>query len=278
MASLRSLWLSVGPLSERLCRTDSLYLGLDFDGTLTPIAPNPHETVLPTRARQVLHRLSGQEGIHLGFFSSRTLDDLQSRIGLAGVYYAGSSGLETRDELGACEIHSGSTTDLPAGLLGDLERWCQRFPGAELEPRPCSCALHYQAVAVPLQPAFGAGVRRRLRPHQPQLTLVHGRAEFEVMPGDGWNKAAAFERWLGASRPSVLPLYFGDDTRDEPVHSVVRRRRGFAVAVGRIVSRAEYALPSPENVVWFLEWLDREWWQIHSPARSSGRSHENSRV
>jgi hypothetical protein len=43
------------------------------------------------------------------------------------------------------------------------------------------------------------------------------------------------------------------------VHAAVRRRGGLAVAVDRNVSHAEYALPSSGEVIWFLEWLDREW-------------------
>ena len=79
------------------------------------------------------------------------------------------------------------------------------------------------------------------------------------MPASGWDKAAALERWLESSGPETLLFYFGDDTRDEPVHAAVRRRGGLAVAVDRIVSQAEYALPTSGDVIWFLEWLDREW-------------------
>ena len=259
MASLKPLWLSVGSLSEQLRRADSLHVGLDFDGTLTPISADPREAALSVRAREVLERLSQRAGARLAFLSSRMLDDLWRRVGIKGVFYAGSSGLETRDERGRRETHAGTAVSLPLPLLRELEGWCQRFPGAFLESRVNSCALHFARVAPSLQPAFGAGVRRRLRPHDSRLTLVHGRTGFEVMPAAGWDKAAALERWLESARPGALIFYFGDDTRDEPVHAAVRRRGGLAVAVDRIVSHAEYALPTPGDVIWFLEWLDREW-------------------
>lgn len=271
MASLKPLWLSVGPLSEQLRRADSLHLGLDFDGTLTPISVDPREATLPMRAREVLERLSRQAGTRLAFLSSRRLDDLWRRIGIEGVFYAGSSGLETRDERGRSETHAGSTFSLPMPLLRELDGWCQRFPGARLESRVGSCVLHFAGVAPSLHPAFGAGVRRRVRPCQSQVTLVHGRTGFEVMPADGWGKAAALERWLEPAPPEALILYFGDDTRDEPVHAAVRRRGGLAVAVDRVVSHAEYALPTPGDVVWFLEWLDREWSLRGSPPVRAGR-------
>lgn len=257
MASLKPLWLSVGSLSKQLRRADSLHVGLDFDGTLTPLSADPREAALSVRARDVLERLSRRAGARLAFLSSRTLDDLWRRVGVEGVFYAGSSGLETLDERGRRETRAGAA--LPSPLLHELEGWCQRFPGARLESRGSSCALHFGGVAPSLQPAFGAGVRRRLRPHDPQLNLVHGRAAFEVMPAGGWNKAAVLERWLESAGPGTLLFYFGDDTRDEPVHEMVRRRGGLAVAVDRIISHAEYVLPTPGDVIWFLEWLDREW-------------------
>ncbi len=265
MASLKPLWLSVGPLSERLRRADTLYLGLDFDGTLAPLVADPRETVLPIRAREVLQRLSQQPALRLGLLSSRTLDDLRQRAGLERVFLSGSSGLETRSESGKSATHFGSLQGLPTPLLRELESWCRRFPGAWLEPRPGSCALHFRAVAPALQPAFGAGVRRRIRPHQPQITLVHGLTKFEVTPADGWDKAAALEHWLETATSESLILYFGDDTRDEPAHAAIRRRGGIAVAVDRVVSAAEYALPASSDVIWFLEWLDREWGQRGVP-------------
>ena len=271
MASLKPLWLSVGSLSESLQRAESLHVGLDFDGTLTPIAPDPRAAALPARARAVIERLSRQPGTRLAILSSRMLDDLWRRVGIEGVFYAGSSGLETRDEQGHRETHAGTAVSLPMPLLRELEGWCQRFPGARLEPRVNSCTLHFAGVAPSLQPAFGAGVRRRLRPHDSQLTLVHGRTAFEVMPAGGWDKAAALERWLESAAPGTLLFYFGDDTRDEPVHAAVRRRGGLAVAVDRVVSHAEYALPAPGDVIWFLEWLDREWASRLTPPARAGQ-------
>jgi trehalose 6-phosphate phosphatase len=259
MASLKPLWLSVGSLSEQLRRADSLHVGLDFDGTLTPLSADLRESALSVRAREVIERLSRRAGARLAFLSSRMLDDLWLKVGIADAFYAGSSGLEIRDGRGRRETHAAASLPLP--LLRELEGWCQRFPGARLESRGSSCALHFAGVAPSLLPAFGAGLRRRLRLHDSRLNLVHGRAAFEVMPAGGWDKAAALERWLGPAGPGSLLCYFGDDTRDEPVHEAVRSRGGLAVAVDRNVSRAEYALPTPGDVIWFLEWLDREWSQ-----------------
>jgi trehalose 6-phosphate phosphatase len=269
MASLKPLWLSVGSLCERLRSSESLYLGLDFDGTLTPIADHPSTAALSPRSREVLERLSQREGVKMAVLSGRNLDDLQDKVGLNGVFLVGSSGLETQDANGRREIHVNPDQAIPMELVQELESWCLRFPGSWLENKTSSCALHYRAVAPSLQPAFGAGVRRRIRPYQTQATLVHGKCVFEVMPAVGWDKAAALGRWLDSAPANATLLYFGDDTHDEPVHAKVRARGGFAVAIGRIVSQAEYVLPTPGDVVWFLEWLDREWPMCAEPRQEA---------
>jgi trehalose-phosphatase len=259
MASLKPLWLSVGNLCDRLRQARTLYLGIDFDGTLTPIAEHPSAVNLSPRAHEVLERLSKREGVRLAILSGRTLDDLKDKIQLKNVFYVGSTGLETEDESGRRESNLGPNQGIPNELVQELENWCLRFPGSWLESKHNSCALHYRSVAPSLQPAFGAGVRRRIRPFASQATLVHGKAVFEVMPAGGGDKAAALAKWIPQDANNATVMYFGDDTHDEPVHGMVRQRGGFAVAIGRIVSQAEYVLPTPGDVVWFLEWLDREW-------------------
>ena len=267
MASLKPLWLSVAALSERLRRAGSLHLGLDFDGTLVPLESDPRRAALPPRTREALEGLCRRAGVHVAILSSRTLDDLWQRTGIENVFYAGCSGLETRDEQGRREAHASTAVTMPPALLRELESWCQRFPGSRLETQLNSCTLFFSGVAPSLQPAFGAGVRRRVNPHLPNVCLVHGRTGFEVRPAGGWDKAMALERWLEpCASPSPLLFYFGDDTRDEPVHEAMRKRGGVAVAVGRLVSHAEFALPSPEDVTWFLEWLEREWALRGEPA------------
>jgi hypothetical protein len=57
---------------------------------------------------------------------------------------------------------------------------------------------------------------------------------------------------------------------------MIRERGGIAVAVGRTVSRAEYVLPNPNEVQWFLEWLDREWDARPVPLHNESRELQNA--
>jgi len=259
MPRLRSLWLSLSELSHRINEAEALHIASDYDGTLIPIAQRPDEVIMSERTRGVLHRLSGLPDVRMAILSGRRLDDLEREFNGGSIFLAGAGGLESRDERGHRQVHLPVDSLLPEALRESLEAWCQRFQGAWVEDKRFSYALHYRAVPPVLQPAFGAGVRRRARPFRDQAQLVHGKRVFEVMPAVPWEKSAALKLWLEGRDAAGTLFYFGDDTNDEPVHRLVRERGGIAVAVGRVVSAAEFGLPSPGEVIWFLEWLERQW-------------------
>lgn len=276
MATLKPLWLSLGELTERLGKSQVLRLACDYDGTLTPIVDTPEQAHLPMRSRRALESLAARDDVRVAILSGRRVDELKRQIPVPGMFLAGSSGLETMTEDGERHVHLRPEQAIPTELRSSLETWCQRFPGSWVEDKQVSFALHYRAVAADLQPAFGAGVRRRARPFKNQAQLVHGKRVFEVMPAITWNKAEALRQWLGDNGTDSSLLYFGDDTNDEPVYELIRERGGIAVAVGRTVSRAEYVLPNPNEVSWFLEWLDREWDARPVPLHNEARELQNA--
>jgi trehalose 6-phosphate phosphatase len=259
MPRLKSLWLSLAELSRRIDESEGIHIASDYDGTLIPIAEHPDQVSMAERTRAVLHRLSGLPDVRLAVLSGRRLEDLEREFNGGRIFLAGAGGLESRDENGRKQVHLPADSTLPEPLRQSLDTWCQRFPGSWVEDKRFSYALHYRAVPIALQPAFGAGVRRRARPFRDQVQLVHGKRVFEVMPAVPWEKSAALKLWLDGREAQGTLLFFGDDTNDEPVHRLVRERGGIAVAVGRMVSAAEFGLPSPAEVVWFLEWLERQW-------------------
>lgn len=257
MAGLKPLWLELEAMAERVRNARLLWVATDYDGTLTPIVARPELALLGARGRAVLRRLRRLEGVCVGILSGRKVADLKRHVRVPGTWLAGSAGLETVEPGRGREIHVPRGARLPAATRRTFEAWCKRFPGAWLEDKSLSIALHYREVPARFRDAFGQGVRRRVRTLK-GVELVHGKMVFEVQPATGVDKAAALARWLPEDGVPAL-FYFGDDTNDEPVHRLVRERGGVAVAVGRTVSRAEYALDSPAEVVWFLEWLAREW-------------------
>lgn len=258
MASLKPLWLDLDAMALRVRETPVLWVATDYDGTLTPIVTRPELVALDARARDALRRLKRQNGAYVAVLSGRKLADLKRQLRLPGAYLVGSAGLETLAPGRGRQVHVPKRDRLARSLRKTFDAWCKRFPGAWLEDKKLAIALHYREVPARFRDAFGQGVRRRVRQQRSGLELIHGKMVFEIMPATGVDKAAALSQWIPENGPPGL-FYFGDDTNDEPVHKMVRERGGVAVAVGRTVSRAEYSVESPAQVIWFLEWLAREW-------------------
>jgi len=254
----KSLWLSLPSLAERLRGATSLHVACDFDGTLAPIVDHPDLARMPSRTRAALAALLEVPMASLAVLSARRLMDLEGRTGLERVFMTGSAGLEMRSPDGETVVHVAPDQALPAGLREDMAEWCTRFSGAWLDDKGPTFALHYRSVPFDRQPAFCAGVRRRMRPWAGRAYLVPNKKVFEILPPPGWNQAAAVRQWLTGQHDGLL-FFFGDDVADDPVHLLTRERQGVAVAVGNPNSRAEYLLPTTEDVVWVLEWLGREW-------------------
>jgi trehalose 6-phosphate phosphatase len=259
VSRLKPLWIQLGAIARQLRSSHTLEIACDYDGTLTEIVDHPTQAALSSRAHSVLERLARARGVRIAILSGRSLDDLARCIDIPGLFLAGVAGLETQDEFGTRTTFVERENELPQELRTELGVWCDRFPGAWLEDKGLALALHYRAVAPAQQAAYGAGVRRRVREHEELSVLVHGKRVFEVLPAVERDKSAALDGWLRPTGTQATVFYFGDDANDEPALERIRRHGGITVAVGAAVSRAEYRIESPREVVWFLEWLEREW-------------------
>jgi len=267
---LEPLERALARIARRVRSARSLWIASDYDGTLAAIAGHPDRARLGPRVRRALNALRSRPGVRLAVLSGRRLDDLRRRIRFAGVYLAGSGGLETLDLRGRRRIHVGRRERLPAALRVSLSAWCARFPGAWLEDKGLTLALHDRELDPRRLGAFAAGVQRRFAPFADRARILRGRRVFEFLPGHRADKAGALRAWLGRERAGAL-FYFGDDTNDQPVHRLVNRLGGFSVAVGRRVPGARYRLGGVATVARFLEWLDGEWGARAESGRVAGR-------
>jgi trehalose-phosphatase len=271
MPTLKPLLQDLVGIATRLRSAATVAVGCDYDGTLTPIADHPDLAVLPPRTRQALDRIATAPGMSLAVVSGRRVDDIGSKLGLERVFLGGLGGLETLDLHARHELHIPPGRELPPELEPILTEWCQRFQGAWIESKGAAFSVHFRAVAPREQPAFCSGTRRRVARFAGRAHVVLGKKVFDVLPRIEWDKAAAIRMWLESLAPPDLIFYFGDDTLDEPVHAYIAQRGGYAVAIGRLASRAKYSLATPDEVVWFLEWLENEWARLTHEAPGARR-------
>ncbi|MEZ5601633.1 MAG: trehalose-phosphatase [Candidatus Competibacteraceae bacterium] len=125
-----------------------LVLVFDYDGTLTPLVAHPRLAILDPALREVLARLAATPRVTVGVVSGRGLDDLIGMIGLPGLSYGGSTGLEL--ELAGQRL-------VPAGasasrvrldpLDAAIEARLTAYPGTWIERKPFGFTVHYRQLA-----------------------------------------------------------------------------------------------------------------------------------
>ena len=240
-------------------------IGLDFDGTLAPIVPDPAAARALPGAAAALRRLSGQAG---------TLAVITGRPALEAVEYAGLAdvpGIVVLGHYGRQRWSDGQLTapPPPAGLA--LAR--QRLPevlaaagapaGTRVEDKADALAVHTRQAANP------AAALDRLRgplaglAAEAGLALEPGRMVIELRP-PGADKGRAL-RELAAARPTSATMFCGDDLGDRPAFAAVAQLRaegipGLAVCSGSaevtgLADQADLVVDGPPGVVALLDGL-----------------------
>jgi trehalose-phosphatase len=233
-------------LGQLTSAPDDTGIFLDFDGVLAPIVARPEDAYPPEETRVELRRLAERYGL-VAVVSGRAGDDVAARVGVDGIVYVGSHGLEL-DRLAA--------------------RWRQQivdfasaapWPQSEIELKGLSVAFHFRSTT-----DEAASVRAleeiAERAREDGLVARFGRKVLEVLPPVGSNKGTAVRHLLdgaGLSRALVA----GDDTTDlDAFRAVDELEHKVRVAVQSaesptlLAEHAELVLASTEE---FLELLRR---------------------
>jgi trehalose-phosphatase len=192
--------------------------------------------------------------------SGRSVEDIQRKVGLAGIYYAGSHGYEIVGPDGErMEDDSfagfGEYLEPLQAVAAMLEDELAPVSGADVERKPFAVAVHFRRAEEAALPGIAAVVRAA-GDGFPQLRVGHGKKIFEFRPAHEWDKGKAVSwicRRLSEPGGAVLPVYLGDDTTDEDAFGVVDGA-GIGIVVGRDgpPTLAAYLLEDPEAVSAFL--------------------------
>src|SRR5437868_2845707 len=92
---LRHLWREAFSDVQRWAQDAGTHsLLLDFDGTLTPIVPDPDDAFLSASLRHVLFDIQDSGKFAVGVISGRALNELRTRVGINEIVYAGNHGME----------------------------------------------------------------------------------------------------------------------------------------------------------------------------------------
>lgn len=245
-------------LARQIDQAGSLLLGLDFDGTLTPIRPRPDDVILAEPVRAVLARLASLHRVTLLIISGRSLVDVASRVGLPELIYAGNHGLEIRGpSLVFMEPTAAALADRLRELTTRLETLLAEIPGVLVEPKGLTASVHYRNVAPEQRDHLARIVHETVAKDTTRFVLTTGHSVWEIRPPVHWNKGDALQWMIRQLEDGSPPLvfYLGDDRTDEDAFA--RLPDGVTVRIGspEAPTLARYRLPDPSSVHVFLEWL-----------------------
>lgn len=231
---------------------------LDYDGTLTPIVDDPDAALLTATMRATIEALTSVTLVAI--VSGRDLDDVRAKVGIDGIAYAGSHGLDILHPDGARQQLASEHLEVLDLAQHLLEHELDDVAGVRVERKRFAIAVHDRQVGDPDARSRIAEIVARLGAQFDELRATGGKRIHELRPDIDWHKGRAIEALLTAlDADDHLPIYLGDDLTDEDGFRAVIDLGGIAVVIrGEDDDRstiADAALDSPDDVQRFLEEL-----------------------
>jgi trehalose-phosphatase len=253
---LRPNALFAWPALAGALRGRPLAVFLDYDGTLTDIVARPELAVLDERVRERLRRLAQVWPTHI--ISGRGLQDVRRLVGLDSLWVAGSHGFDIAPPRGTQGGKQVGTEIEPQvhQAADELRRATVDIPGALVEDKRFSIAVHYRLVDEAQVPVVERAVDQALERH-PDLQKSYGKKVFQLEPALDWDKGKALLWMLEATgQRESFPLYVGDDATDEDAFAALREH-GIGILVAELprTTAARYSLQNPFEVAELLERL-----------------------
>ena len=242
---MSALPAALGTALGALAARRPLLVASDYDGVLAPLADVPSEAVPEPGVAEVLGRISAAPGVTVALVSGRGLADLRTTSGFTGdLRWIGSHGAEFDGPL------TGDLAGRRDELVDRLEPLVTGTPGARLEVKPASVAVHVRQVSD--RTAAAALLEGARAAVDPSLTMKPGKDVFEVAVTDA-DKGSAVRR-LAAEIEARGVLYLGDDVTDEDVFRVLGGD-DVGVKVGAGETAAAHRVADPPAVRALLEQL-----------------------
>ncbi len=273
-------------LVEHRCRIEKkilgkkfLFIGLDYDGTLTPIVSHPDQACLSEDTKSLLADLSNLPHTFVCIISGRSCVDVRGKVGIKRIIYAGNHGMEIKG--GGLSFSIRNSKEYVEEINKICRKLTQRLKGIKdvwVEDKGLTASLHYRL-------ANSEDIHRTKQIVSPtiklykNLILKRGKKVWEIRPNVDWNKGKAvmhiLEKCLTKDwKRKTAAIYIGDDQTDEDVFSLLKED-GITVLVNRRhlrTSNAQYFLTHPKEVISFLKWLGNLWENKGVELKSAGKN------
>ncbi|WP_309102030.1 trehalose-phosphatase [Microbacterium sp.] len=248
------------PRLSALAATPRLVVALDFDGTASPLVPDPMAArALPEVAAQI-DRLAALPDTLVAYVSGRSLHDLRtitehtddSIIALAGshgaqYWYPGVSDADEADD---------AATDAERQALWDAARpIIDRYEGAEFEPKTYGFGVHTRRADAETEKQVFAEIDALVAERFPHWRRRAGNRVLEFSSRNEGKDAAMAA--LREHFDATAILFAGDDVTDEDAMRVLGPD-DLGVRVGPGESAAALRVENPQQIARLLEALADE--------------------
>ncbi len=259
-------------IEAKLAKKRFLFIGTDYDGTLTPIVRYPDYALLPQETRSVLRDLSDMRNALVCIISGRSYKDIRKKVGIRKIIYAGNHGLEIKtlrfrkkDNLPGFIKDSKKYKEEIKIICRSLKRRLKGLKGVWVENKGITASIHYRLAN--FKDAHKAkSIVFSSMPDFKNLKLVKGKKVWEIRPNLNWDKGKAIKYVLEQNltkswRKKTAVVYAGDDKTDEDAFSFLKQG-GVTILIRKNPSpksKAQYFLKDQKEVIKFLRWLKCLW-------------------
>lgn len=250
----------IAPLEDVLERAGRLWLFLDYDGTLADFAPTPDVVVADPAIADLLSRLAEQPRLRVSVISGRRLEHIEQLVPVPGILLMGTYGIERRTPEGQ-RVYSVDYEEIRPTLEAIKPRWAELIAGHEgffLEDKGWALALHARFADAQAAGAILPRARRIVLDtvSSDHFRVLGGHRFLEIGPRMAHKGRTVEELLEGESSGGMLPVYIGDDDKDEEAFDVVKAHGGLVLVVAEEEREtlADCRLRSPRAV---RAWLER---------------------
>jgi trehalose 6-phosphate synthase/phosphatase len=269
MAELQKIKKIQGELAERKLdestekkiagefhRAERALIFLDYDGTLVSFADRPEQAVPDEELKSLLWSLSREAKTNVVVISGRTRKTLEDWLGGLDIGLIVEHGAWIKERSRAWTLLEPAQDHWKSEVREVLTQYVDRTPGASLEEKDFSLALHYRKVDAEIAPL-------RMREAKEDLLTIASELNLEVLEGDkvlevrnpGINKGrAALQMISGRDWDFILAV--GDDRTDEDLFSALPDS-AYSIKVGVGPTRARYNLDNVAAVRNLIKRLTR---------------------
>lgn len=235
----------------RLSAVDTLLVATDYDGVLAPLVADPAKAYPLPAGVDALQELATLPRTSVALLSGRALVDLARLSGLDGeALMVGTHGVEFDDGFAIPP----EAAELRARLLAELRPLVAALPGASLEEKIASVAVHVRNT----DPDAGEQLLATVADGPGSWPGVHSTAgkrvlELAVVETSKGTGLDVLRQRTGAD----AVLFSGDDLTDEKAFAVLREG-DVGVKVGPGDTAAQYRVDDPEQMVALFALLAEE--------------------